>query len=81
MPELPEVETVVRSIRPLVGRRILSAEFSNLRVLRGGVAPVGGLVKAIVGATLDAQDFRGAAIGGGRHRGSGQAQTQHRRHW
>ena len=36
MPELPEVETVVRSIRPLVGRRIVSAEFSCLRVLRGG---------------------------------------------
>jgi len=36
LPELPEVETVVRSIRPLVGRRIVSAEFRNLRVLRGG---------------------------------------------
>ncbi len=36
MPELPEVETVVRSIAPLVGRRILSAEFRCLRVLRGG---------------------------------------------
>jgi len=36
VPELPEVETVVRSIRPLVGRRIVSAEFRNLRVLRGG---------------------------------------------
>lgn len=36
MPELPEVETVVRSIRPLVGRRIAAAEFRNLRVLRGG---------------------------------------------
>jgi formamidopyrimidine-DNA glycosylase len=36
MPELPEVETVVRSIRPLVGRRIITAEFRNLRILRGG---------------------------------------------
>lgn len=36
MPELPEVETVVRSIRPLVGRRIATAEFRNLRILRGG---------------------------------------------
>jgi formamidopyrimidine-DNA glycosylase len=36
MPELPEVETVVRSIAPLVGRRIVSAEFRSLRVLRGG---------------------------------------------
>ena len=35
MPELPEVETVARSIAPLVGRRILSAEFRCPRVLRG----------------------------------------------
>jgi formamidopyrimidine-DNA glycosylase len=36
MPELPEVETVVRTLRPaLVGRRILNAEFLQLRVLRG----------------------------------------------
>ena len=35
VPELPEVETVVRSIAPLVGRRIVSAEFRGLRVLRG----------------------------------------------
>lgn len=36
MPELPEVETVARSIAPLVGRRIVAAEFRCLRVLRGG---------------------------------------------
>ena len=36
MPELPEVETVVRSILPLQGRRILNAEFRGTRVLRGG---------------------------------------------
>jgi len=36
VPELPEVETVVRSIAPLVGRRIVSAEFRCLRILRGG---------------------------------------------
>jgi formamidopyrimidine-DNA glycosylase len=36
MPELPEVETVARSIAPLIGRRILAAEFRCLRVLRGG---------------------------------------------
>ena len=36
MPELPEVETVTRSLGPLVGRRIVSAEFRNLRILRGG---------------------------------------------
>jgi formamidopyrimidine-DNA glycosylase len=36
MPELPEVETVVRTLRPaIVGRRILNAEFSGLRVLIG----------------------------------------------
>jgi len=35
VPELPEVETVTRSIAPLVGRRIVSAEFGCLRVLRG----------------------------------------------
>jgi formamidopyrimidine-DNA glycosylase len=36
MPELPEVETVVRTLRPLiVGRRILNSEFRQLRILRG----------------------------------------------
>jgi formamidopyrimidine-DNA glycosylase len=36
VPELPEVETVVRTIAPRVtGRRILAAEFTCLRVLRG----------------------------------------------
>jgi formamidopyrimidine-DNA glycosylase len=36
MPELPEVETVVRTLRPtLIGRRIENAEFGQLRVLRG----------------------------------------------
>lgn len=36
MPELPEVETVVRSLRPaIVGRRILNVEFGQLRVLIG----------------------------------------------
>ncbi len=38
MPELPEVETVVRSIAPLAGRRILAAEFRCPRVLRGADA-------------------------------------------
>jgi formamidopyrimidine-DNA glycosylase len=36
MPELPEVETVTRSIAPLVGRRIIAAEFRCVRILRGG---------------------------------------------
>lgn len=35
MPELPEVETVTRSLAPLVGRRIVEAEFRSVRVLRG----------------------------------------------
>ena len=36
MPELPEVETIVRDIRPgLVGRTILSARLSHDDVLRG----------------------------------------------
>ena len=36
MPELPEVETVVRALRPHVtGRRILSVEFRQKRVLEG----------------------------------------------
>ena len=37
MPELPEVETITRALAPhITGRRILSAEFRCLRVLRGG---------------------------------------------
>jgi formamidopyrimidine-DNA glycosylase len=36
MPELPEVETVARSLAPLVGRRILAVEFGAVRILRGG---------------------------------------------
>src|ERR1035438_3016517 len=36
VPELPEVETVVRSLAPIAGQRILGAEFRNLRILRGG---------------------------------------------
>src|SRR3954447_11918339 len=36
MPELPEVETIVRDIRPgLVGRRIVRATLSHADVLRG----------------------------------------------
>lgn len=41
MPELPEVETVARSIAPVVGRRILSAEFGCPRVLRGDADRMG----------------------------------------
>lgn len=35
MPELPEVETVARSIARIVGRRIVSVEFTCTRILRG----------------------------------------------
>ena len=35
MPELPEVETVTRSIARIVGRRIVSAEFTCVRILHG----------------------------------------------
>ena len=35
MPELPEVETVTRSLQPLVGRRILAVEIRGARILRG----------------------------------------------
>lgn len=38
MPELPEVETVVRSLAPLVGRRIVAAELRCPRVLGGADA-------------------------------------------
>jgi formamidopyrimidine-DNA glycosylase len=39
MPELPEVETIVRSLAPyLTGRRIISAEFSCVRIMRSDAA-------------------------------------------
>lgn len=39
MPELPEVETVVRTLRPLIiGRRIINAEFTQPRILCGSAA-------------------------------------------
>lgn len=40
MPELPEVETIVRDVRPaLVGRRIVAARVRRADVLRGVTAP------------------------------------------
>ena len=40
MPELPEVETIVRSLAPkLTGRRVRSAEFFAARVMRGAPEP------------------------------------------
>jgi formamidopyrimidine-DNA glycosylase len=44
VPELPEVETIARSLRPrLTGRRILSAECTCDRILRGDLGMVRGL--------------------------------------
>ena len=60
MPELPEVETVVRSLRPaIVGQRILNAEFRQLRVLRG--SPIA-TAKALVGRRIDAIERYGKFI-------------------
>ncbi|MCC6536126.1 MAG: bifunctional DNA-formamidopyrimidine glycosylase/DNA-(apurinic or apyrimidinic site) lyase [Bryobacterales bacterium] len=40
MPELPEAETIARSLAPhLVGRRIAATAYPGPRVLRGGIAP------------------------------------------
>ncbi|MBL8238694.1 MAG: bifunctional DNA-formamidopyrimidine glycosylase/DNA-(apurinic or apyrimidinic site) lyase [Bryobacterales bacterium] len=41
MPELPEVETIVRALAPvLTGRRVLEARFLAARVMRGAPEPV-----------------------------------------
>ena len=43
MPELPEVETVVRGLKPrLLGLRIESVELRHKQVLRGAVARAAG---------------------------------------
>ena len=60
MPELPEVETVVRSITPhIVGRTIESARFSSARVTRGGFEKT---ARAVTGATIRAVRRRGKQI-------------------
>ena len=60
MPELPEVETVVRSLRPaLVGRRILNAEFLQLRVLRGSPLET---ARALAGRRIEAVECYGKFI-------------------
>jgi formamidopyrimidine-DNA glycosylase len=67
LPELPEVETVVRSItRHLIGKRIISARFSNNRVTRGDHAATGA---ALVGATITDLERRGKQIWIGLDRG------------
>ncbi|MDZ4865656.1 MAG: bifunctional DNA-formamidopyrimidine glycosylase/DNA-(apurinic or apyrimidinic site) lyase [Gemmatimonadota bacterium] len=51
MPELPEVETMVRDIRPiLLGRTIRKASLSHIDVLRGVTRPR--LLAALTGATV-----------------------------
>ncbi len=51
MPELPEVETVVRSLRPLIeGRRILAAEFDASRIFRGSTE---GAAEALAGQRIE----------------------------
>lgn len=51
MPELPEVETMVRDIRPeLLGRRIEHVSLSHTDVLRGVTRPR--LLKVLTGATV-----------------------------
>ena len=57
MPELPEVETVVRSIRPhIVGRRIRAAHFSSRRVTRSGFETTAARLR---GRTIQSIERRG----------------------
>jgi formamidopyrimidine-DNA glycosylase len=60
MPELPEVETVVRTLRPaIVGRRILNAEFKQLRILRGSPHET---MKALAGRRIKSIERHGKFI-------------------
>ncbi|HEX4274841.1 MAG TPA: bifunctional DNA-formamidopyrimidine glycosylase/DNA-(apurinic or apyrimidinic site) lyase [Bryobacteraceae bacterium] len=60
MPELPEVETVVRTLRPkIVGRRILNAEFTQLRVLVGSPIKT---AKALAGRKIQSIERHGKFI-------------------
>jgi len=60
LPELPEVETVVRSIAPhIVGRTIEHAELHSHRVTRGGLAET---ATALAGATIEAVRRHGKQI-------------------
>jgi formamidopyrimidine-DNA glycosylase len=52
VPELPEVETIVRDIRPAVlGRTVLRATLSHTDVLRGVTRPT--LLRGLAGATIE----------------------------
>jgi formamidopyrimidine-DNA glycosylase len=60
MPELPEVETVVRTLRPaIIGRRILNAEFGQLRVLIGSPLKT---AKALTGRRIEGVERYGKFI-------------------
>jgi formamidopyrimidine-DNA glycosylase len=60
MPELPEVETVVRSLAPhLPGRRILVAEFTSRHVTPGNRTA---LAKKLIGRTIRSVTRRGKHI-------------------
>lgn len=60
MPELPEVETVVRSLRPaVVGRRILNAEITGLRILIGSARKT---ASGLTGRTITAVERYGKFI-------------------
>ena len=60
MPELPEVETVVRSLRPsIVGRRITNAKFTGLRVLIGSARKT---ANALIGRKIVAVERHGKFI-------------------
>lgn len=60
MPELPEVETVVRTLRPaIIGRRILNAEFTQLRVLLGSPLTT---AKALAGRRIEGVERYGKFI-------------------
>ncbi len=60
MPELPEVETVVRSITAnLIGRTIVSASFSSDRVTRGDHAAA---AEALAGSKITSIERRGKQI-------------------
>ncbi len=52
MPELPEVETIVRDIRPeVVGRTVVRATLSHTDILRGVTRPT--LLRGLAGATIE----------------------------
>lgn len=60
MPELPEVETIVRSLAPwLTGRRIVRAEIYSQRVARGDH---GAIRRGVAGRKIEAVERRGKFI-------------------